>query len=291
MGYVRQSAAIGFILLALVHFERGSFGHFAKWMVLATLFHVSAICVLPLAVFALVRKHPWWFVPLAGVGTLLYVYLLAPRLDRFYENYVEAEYDSSGAAIRLAMNAIPAVLFLIYRKRFPVSDNGKAIWTLISVLALGLVALVVISPATTAIDRVGLSGLFGIAQSDAERRSVAQKVAEPGQVRRRGDHQDVAYARKHQHAEGIVDHRLVEDRQHLFGNGEGGGVQARAASPGKDDPLHRHSRMLQKWRAAIDPTPRALGLVHGGAQAAVRRSDRRGGPDSRQRLPDARVSG
>ena len=156
MGYVRQSAAIGFILLALIQFERGSFGHFAKWVILATLFHVSAICVLPIAVFAVVRKHPWWFVPLAGVGYLLYVYLLASRLDRFYENYVEAEYDSSGALIRLVMNAVPAILFMAYRKRFPISGNGTAIWTLISLLALGLVVLVFLSPATTAIDRVGL---------------------------------------------------------------------------------------------------------------------------------------
>lgn len=156
MGYVRQSAAIGFTLLALIHFERGSFGHFGKWMILATLFHVSAIIVLPLAVLALVRKHPSWFVPLTFVGWLLYYYLLAPRLDRFYENYVEAEYDSSGALIRLAMNSIPAILFLLYRKRFPVSGDGRAIWTLISFLALGLVGLVFFSTATTAIDRIGL---------------------------------------------------------------------------------------------------------------------------------------
>lgn len=156
MGYVRQSAAIGFIFLALIEFDRGSITRFGKWMLLATLFHVSALCVLPLAGIALVRKRPVAIVPLALVGGILFFFLLRPRLDGFYENYVVAEYDSSGALIRLVMNAVPALLFLLYRERFVISENGRALWTMLSVLALGLVVLVFVTPATTAIDRVGL---------------------------------------------------------------------------------------------------------------------------------------
>lgn len=156
MGYVRQSAAIGFILLALIQFERGSITHFGKWMLAATLFHVSALCVLPLVAIAFVRKRPAAFIPLGLVGAVLYFFLLRPRLDRFYENYVEAEYDSSGALVRLAMNAVPAVLYLIYRKRFLISENARAFWGLLSTLALGMLILVSLSSATTAIDRIGL---------------------------------------------------------------------------------------------------------------------------------------
>jgi len=156
MGYVRQSAAIGFILLSLIQFDRGSIARFGKWMLLATLFHVSALCVLPLAGIALVRKRPVAFIPLALAGVVLYFLLLRPRLDGFYENYVVAEYDSSGALIRLVMNAVPAVLFLLYRNRFIISENGRALWTMLSGLALGLVVLIFISTASTALDRVGL---------------------------------------------------------------------------------------------------------------------------------------
>lgn len=156
MGYVRQSAAIGFILLALIQFERGSMMQFGKWMLAATLFHVSALSLLPLTALALVRKRPLALIPLSVAGAVLYVLLLRPRLDRFYENYVVAEYDSSGAMVRLAMNAVPAVLYLIYRKRFVLSENGRVFWGLLSALALGLVVLVIVSPATTAIDRIGL---------------------------------------------------------------------------------------------------------------------------------------
>lgn len=156
MGYVRQSAAIGFLLLALIQFDRGSITRFGQWMLMAILFHVSALCVLPLAGIALVRKRPLAFIPLALVGVVLFFFLLRPRLDGFYENYVVAEYDSSGALIRLVMNAVPAILFLLYRGRFVISENGRALWTILSGLALALVVLVFLSPATTAIDRVGL---------------------------------------------------------------------------------------------------------------------------------------
>ena len=156
MGYVRQSAAIGFVLIALIAFEERSLGRFSFWMIMGVLFHVSALCIMPVVAFVIVRKWPAGLVPLGILTVPLYYLLLRPRLDRFYENYVVAEYDSSGAFIRLAMNAVPAVLFFIYRNRYALDDRGRALWTTMSVLALALVVLVVVSPATTAIDRVGL---------------------------------------------------------------------------------------------------------------------------------------
>lgn len=156
MGYVRQAAAIGFILVAITQFEQEKIFHFLKWMALAALFHVSSICVLPIAGMVVVRRQPWAFVPLGLLSVGLYVILLQPRMDKLYENYIVAEYDSSGAFIRLAMNAVPAVIFLALRKRFPVSHAARAFWTLVAGLCLGLVVLVVLSPATTALDRIGL---------------------------------------------------------------------------------------------------------------------------------------
>ena len=58
--------------------------------------------------------------------------------------------------------------------------------------------------------------LHGVAQSDAPLRAVAEQLLEQRLVVRRGDDQDVADAGQHQHAERIVDHRLVVDRQQLL---------------------------------------------------------------------------
>ena len=54
------------------------------------------------------------------------------------------------------MNAVPAILFLLLRKRFRVTEAAAAFWTTVAVLSLLLVALVLVSPATTALDRIGL---------------------------------------------------------------------------------------------------------------------------------------
>ena len=156
MGYVRQGAAIGFVLLALTSVADGRILNFLAWLGIATLFHVSAICLLPVLGVVIVRKTPIAFIPLGIVGTILYFTIVQARLERLYENYVVAEYDSSGALIRLVMNAVPAGLFLLYRNRFPIGDAVRTLWTVIALLSFGLVALVLVSPATTAIDRIGL---------------------------------------------------------------------------------------------------------------------------------------
>ena len=156
MGYVRQAAAIGFVMLALIQFENRSLGHFFKWMLLAALFHISSLAVLPLVGLTIVRRQPVAIIPLLIVSALGYFVLLGDRLDRFYEGYVVAQYDSSGALVRLLMNAVPAAIFLAYRKRFPLNDTGRALWSWFSILSLLLVALVAVSPSTTALDRIGL---------------------------------------------------------------------------------------------------------------------------------------
>lgn len=156
MGYVRQAAAIGFILFALTQFERGAFGRAVAWIIGASLFHASAVCVAPLFALAVARKRMWLIVPV-GLATLaLFVVLLSSRFDTLYENYVVAEYDSSGALVRLLMNAVPSLLFIYYRKRFPGSDWSRTLWLLFSVLSLVMVVAVTLTSSTTVIDRVGL---------------------------------------------------------------------------------------------------------------------------------------
>lgn len=156
MGYVRQAAAIGFILIAIIHFDRGAFARSVGWILAAALFHASAVSVAPLFALAVVRKRPALVIPIGFATAILFAVLLSSRIDTFYANYVEAEYDSSGALIRLLMNAVPAILFIVYRKRFPGSDWSRALWMLFSLLSLVMVVAVTLTSSTTIIDRVGL---------------------------------------------------------------------------------------------------------------------------------------
>lgn len=156
MGYIRQAASIGFILLALIQFERRAYVRFAGWMVLATLFHGPSLILLPLVGLAIVRNRKELLIPLVVVGGILFAALISRRIDMLYHTYIEKEYDSSGAFIRLLMNAVPSLLFLLNRKRFVEDGDVRFFWTLVSLVSLVFFAVLPVFPSSTALDRVGL---------------------------------------------------------------------------------------------------------------------------------------
>ena len=78
-----------------------------------------------------------------------------------------------------------------------------------------------------------LLDLVGEAEADAG--AVAEEGAEEGGGLGGGDDEDVADAREHEGGEGVVDHRLVVDRQELLADDGGGGVEPGAGAAGEDD--------------------------------------------------------
>jgi hypothetical protein len=156
MGYIRQAVAIGFILLAMIDLTRKSFGWLAFHMVAALTFHITAICMLPVMAIGLLRRQPAVLLVLGVLGGLAYWLILRDRFAGLYQGYVTSQYDSSGALIRLLMNAVPSAIFLGFRKRFPFDDLAKTTWTVVALVNLGLLALLGVSPSSTWIDRLGL---------------------------------------------------------------------------------------------------------------------------------------
>ena len=156
MGYSRQGVAIGIIMLGLVALANNSVFKFILWVALAATFHKSAVILAPLALFAGSRR---WFLTLLWVGStaaLLFVLLLLDAVDSLLTGYIYAEYESSGAAIRVAMNALPAAIFLLLRKRFALPQAQCTFWTWMAWGALAFVVLLYISPSSTAVDRLAL---------------------------------------------------------------------------------------------------------------------------------------
>jgi nitrate reductase NapE component len=156
MGYIRQGVAIGFILLAFIDLNRRAWGWLVVHMGLAVTFHVTAVCMLPIMAVAVLRRQPAVLVGLAILAGLAYWFILRERFAGLYSGYVAAKYDSSGAQVRLMMNALPAVIFLAFRKRFPIEEPARTAWVLIAASTLGLSVLLQFSPSSTWIDRLGL---------------------------------------------------------------------------------------------------------------------------------------
>ena len=82
------------------------------------------------------------------------------------------------------------------------------------------------------------AGLLGVGQVHAVARAVPEQALEVGQVRRRGNDQDVPDASQHEGGQRVVDHGLVVDRQQLLGGHERERVQASAGPAGEDDAFH-----------------------------------------------------
>ncbi len=156
MGYTRQGVAIGLAMLAITKLHISDIRRFLLWITLAALFHKSAVILMPFAIFATSRFRFLTFVGLAIPLALLLALLLQLQLDYFLYNYIEAEYESSGAGLRIAMNAIPAVVFLAFNKRFSIEPHMRIFWLLMAWGALLLIIVLMLSPSSTAVDRVAL---------------------------------------------------------------------------------------------------------------------------------------
>lgn len=156
MGYTRQSVAIGMSMLGLVALAQGGVLRFVIWLVLAATFHKSAVILLPLAVLA-GSKRPIFVAFWISISTfILFVLLLQDSVDALVTNYIGAEYNSQGAGIRIAMNALPAIIFLWFRRNFVMPRSEHIFWTWMSLGALAFIVLLVVSPSSTAVDRVAL---------------------------------------------------------------------------------------------------------------------------------------
>jgi len=156
MGYTRQGVAIGVAMMAMASLSQGRIIRFVLWIALASTFHKSAIILLPMAVLANTKQRIFTFVWVSVTGFLLFALMLQETLSFLMAGYLEDAMQSSGAAIRIGMNAVPATLFLLFRKRFQLSAQQHSFWSWMSWSALLLAGLLAVSPSSTAVDRIAL---------------------------------------------------------------------------------------------------------------------------------------
>jgi len=156
MGYTRQGTAIGLAMLGLVAMADRKTLRFVIIILLAATFHKSVVILMPLAILAGTKRKIWTVFWMVFASMLFFVLLLQDSVSRLTLGYFEAEYESQGAGVRLAMNAMPAILFLLFRRKFVMPHAERMFWTWMSLGALGLVALLGVSPSSTAVDRLAL---------------------------------------------------------------------------------------------------------------------------------------
>lgn len=157
MGYTRQAVAIGFLLAGLSRVtDRESLIRFGFYVIAAALFHRTVIIVLPLAALAATNNR-WLIAALGAVlGLMLFYFLLNAQFDLLLDVYETQDYDSQGAAVRVAMNVVPASIFLLLGKRFNLTDFERKLWRNFSFAAFVALALLGLLQSSTLVDRLAL---------------------------------------------------------------------------------------------------------------------------------------
>ncbi len=154
MGYSRQGAAIGLFLIALYYLHHKKFNQYIALVFAATLFHKTALLMLPLGIF-IEGKIKWTHLLLViPVSYGAWDLLFASQQEELWENYVVAQMESQGALIRVMMNFIPAVLLLVYRKEWQRYFDDYLFWLIVALGSFG--SLVLVHFASTAVDRIAL---------------------------------------------------------------------------------------------------------------------------------------
>lgn len=156
MGYTRQAAAIGALCWAISTARHDRLWKIVAKVTFGALFHKTAILFLPVLLAPAAKRN----LLIGIIGSITFVVLAAVALggssDRLVASYVNSNYQSSGAAIRIAMNVLAAAIFLYFRKKFVISSSERIIWTIIAGLAVLSVFGLVFSSSSVGVDRISL---------------------------------------------------------------------------------------------------------------------------------------
>jgi hypothetical protein len=138
------------------YLRTGSLLRFTVYALLAATFHRTAVVAVPLIALGNERGRIVAVLILIAVTYLLYHLFLSASVSRFVTNYIDARYASEGAGIRLAMNFVPAVLFLLRSRRMGFTERERRVWRNLAYASVGFVGLLFVVPSSTAVDRLAL---------------------------------------------------------------------------------------------------------------------------------------
>lgn len=156
MNYTRQSASFGFGLIALTALFKKRNIMFFVYMLFAMSFHKSAIVLLPFALLGL-QNRLIVFIAMIFLAPLFYYVFVSAYIDSQIALYLGAGgMDSNGAFVRVALNFIASIFYLLYRKQVNLPPHIQLIFDAMAVINSFLFLMLFVFPSTTVIDRFAL---------------------------------------------------------------------------------------------------------------------------------------
>lgn len=157
MGYTRQGAALGIIFAGLANYlRRESILKFAAYIAFAATFHATAVVAFVLVALTSRRNRLVNFIGAIAVAILFYNLFLSSSVERFYGIYIKTGYSSQGALIRVLMDVSAAALFVFAGRKLAFSEIEYKIWRNFAIASFAALAALLISPSSTAVDRLAV---------------------------------------------------------------------------------------------------------------------------------------
>lgn len=154
MSYTRQSVAVGFELMALIAISNKQNKLFIFHVIMATLFHKTAIFLLPLIAFVSNKNRVLMIIAILFLVLGLGVMLIAEKYEAMLDLYVEQKLTSDGGIYRVILNIVPAILIFVFAKKKIKRPEERNLWKALAVLSFLLFPLINIAP--TATDRLAI---------------------------------------------------------------------------------------------------------------------------------------
>lgn len=155
MGYTRQATAIGCIMLAFVEFRTSSNWKWILWLIVATLFHRSAIFAFPIFLFAVSNNIIMRTTAVGVTAIMLLMTVVTANISEVISLYTEGDLESAGAIFRIMIGAFVGVLYFVMKDKKAFGERQA----LVRNAAIGMIALLLIYgavPSSTIADRIGV---------------------------------------------------------------------------------------------------------------------------------------
>ena len=157
MGYTRQAAALGFLLIGITALTKGaSFWSFLIWTFVGSLFHLSVLFFIPVTAALLFQGRLRSLVLLLLCALAGYFVILPHAVERYSAGYIRTVYEAQGAIFRIALSALAGIVILVFGRRFFYNPMEARIWRGWGFLSVISLIMLFIVRSTVIIDRLSV---------------------------------------------------------------------------------------------------------------------------------------
>ncbi len=159
MGFVRQAAAVSFILLSLCYFQKKDLIKFLIIFLGALLFHKSSAILLPFLLISNLKLNIKFNLIIIILFFLAYI-IISPEIARISSYFSESsKYSSLGVIPRIILNLLPGLMFLLFFKKLRFNNNIDIVIILITFFQI-LILFFINDNTSTFIDRLIINFYF-----------------------------------------------------------------------------------------------------------------------------------